>query len=153
MGLQADRQLIDQERIPSGRVFWTGVIAGWAVIAFGIWGAIFESRNVDHRLAVWLVGGLLVHDLVIAPIVFATGMILRRAVPARSRATISAALIVSAIFVVTSIPMLGRFGEREDNPTALPGNYTAGLMVMLAIVWSFTALVMLRAWRRSRSQT
>ena len=152
MGLEADRHLIDPSRIPGGRVFWAGVVVGWAVIAFGIWGAIFEGLNVKPSFVIWLIGGLLVHDLLVAPLVFATGMVLRRALPARYRATVHAALILSAVFVLASIPVLGRFGASEDNPSALPRNYTAGLLIMLAIVWGVTALFLLRAWRTSQEQ-
>lgn len=123
------------------------------MIAFGIWGAIFVGRRIDHGFAIWLIGGLLAHDLVVAPLVFGAGAVLRRTVPEAYRGAVTAALVVSAMFVVASIPVLGRFGARPDNATLLPRDYTTGLLVVLAIVWSATAIVLVRAWRNRSRQT
>ncbi len=154
MGVEADRRLNEAiEAVPGGPVFWGGVLVGWAVIGFGIFGAITIGRRINYSFAIWFLGGLLVHDFLVAPIVFTVGKALRRVVAGRYRAAITAALVVSAFFVVVSIPFLGRFGMRADNATVLPRNYTTGLLVMLAIVWTFTAatIVWTRwAWRRER---
>lgn len=137
-------------RVPGGWLFWCGVLIGWAVMAFGVWGAIYEGRRVDQSLAIWMIGGLVAHDLVAAPLVFLAGATLRRVVGSRYRAAVHAALFVSAMFVVVSVPVLGGFGLRRDNPSVLPRDYATGLLVILAAIWTLTAVVLFMAWRASR---
>jgi hypothetical protein len=152
MGIEADRELeAAKARVPGGPVFWTGVLMGWGAIAFGVVGALNISSDTHPRsLAIWLVGSLLVHDLAIAPAVFVIGRVLRRKVADRFRAALQAVLYLSAVLVVVSIPVIGRFGARRDNPTLLPRDATTGLIVALALIWIGAALLFLVARLRSR---
>ncbi len=130
----------------AGPLFWISAAIGWAVIAWGLRG-IFE-HSLDTRpanLARFVVGGALLHDLIIAPLLIGAGVLLARAVPGRARAVVQGALAISGIVALFSYPLVRGFGLAANNPTSLPHNYTAGLLIVLGVVWAVaTALVVVR---------
>jgi hypothetical protein len=153
MGIEADRHVAPPHD-PRGVVFWGSLVVGWGVMVYGIVGALGIAEDTHPRsLAIWIVGSLVVHDFVIAPSVFIVGGLLRRVVPARVRAGVQAAMFVSAILAVISVPVIGRFGARRDNPSLLPREAGMGLLVALAVVWIVTGVSLAVAWRRSRTAT
>jgi len=130
----------DARPAPSGPLFWASAVAGWAVIAWGLRG-IFQ-HSIDTRpsnLAKFVVGGALLHDLFIAPIVIVAGVLLARAVPGRARAVVQAALAVSGIVALFSYPLVRAYGLAANNPTSLPRNYGANLLIILGVVWAVAA--------------
>jgi hypothetical protein len=95
--------------------------------------------------AIWLVGGVVLHDVVLAPLTIAVVALvaatLRRPVPG----PVATAAVVLASVTVVAIPVLGRFGARADNPTLLDRNYVLGwlglatLTLVVAGVATFAA--------------
>ncbi len=144
-------ELADLARSPRGKLFWAGVIVGWAVISFGVWGVFRDARQTSPaNLGLWLAGSALVHDLLIAPAVFAFARILGRYVPPRPRPFLQAALIITALVAAFAFPFVGGFSRVADgNPSALPGNYAIGFFVVVGAAW---AVIGLLAWRRLRSR-
>ena len=139
-------------RTPGGALFWTAVLVGWAIIAFGIHGALSQSsRTHPHSFAIWIIASLVAHDAVIAPLVFTLGRGLRRALGGPLRVGVQAGLVLTGVFVLISIPIAGGFGLRPDNPTLLPRNYGAGLLIVLVTVWAVAGVVLVRARRRVSS--
>jgi hypothetical protein len=138
----------DDRRRP-GPLFWISAAAGWAVIGFGLRG-IFQ-QSVDTRppdLARFVVGGALLHDLVVAPLVILAGVLVARVVPGRFRAVVQAALVVSGVVALFSYPLVRAYGLAANNPTSLPHNYARNLLVVLGVVWAVAAaaaVVRLRA--------
>jgi hypothetical protein len=64
---------------------------------------------------------------------------------------LQACLFLFGVIFLVSIPVLGRFGQRPDNPTLMPRDYGAGLIVALVAVWlSTTTVFLLIGWRRRR---
>lgn len=90
--------------------------------------------------ALWLAGGVALHDAVIAPLTVVFTVLATRVVPEEWRTRVTVALIVLVTVTVTAIPVLGRFGARPDNPTILPRNYWAGWLVFAAVVVLCTLL-------------
>ena len=134
-----------------GRLFWAGVGIGWALIGFGVVGALRDAaRTNPPELVLWLLGSLVAHDLVIAPATFAVGAALRRSAPRSLLRPLQAALILSGIFVLFSITLLGGWGRDAGNPSILPRNYAAGLLVALAVVWGATSALAVIGWLRRR---
>jgi len=131
-----------------GPAFWVLGLAGWAAMGFAAWGVLAHPGGTDPpNFAVWMVGGALVHDLVIAPIVLLVGVVLRRSIT-RGRAVLQAGLIVSATLCLFSLPVLLGLGGLRDNPTLLPRNEVVGLVALLAVVWlGATAGLVLRRRR------
>lgn len=129
---------------PAGPRFWISAAVGWAVIGWGVYG-IFSNR-VDTRpanLAKFVVGGALLHDLLVAPLVILAGVLLARAVPGRARGPVQAALAVSAIVALFSWPLVRAYGLAAHNPTSLPHNYALNLLVVLGLVWATAGVAVL----------
>lgn len=151
MGLEAEGPLTSRARadLPKGPIFWLAVIAGWSIIGFGVVGGLSEANRTHPRSwAIWLVGCLVVHDFVLAPAVFTIGRVLRRSASGAVRRMLQAALVVSGVLLLLSVPVLGGLGRRADNPTLLPRNYAIGLLVALVATWICTAAVSIIAWVR-----
>jgi hypothetical protein len=100
------------------------------------------------ELAGWVIGAAVVHDLIVAPVVFSVGKMLARATQGFPRAAIQIGLILTGILVVYSIPVLGGFGRLGDNPSLLPREYGVSLAILLAAAWSVTLAAALWGWRR-----
>ena len=133
---------------PGRRTFWICAALGWLVIGYGVWGLLENATrtNPDQWIR-WFAGSLIVHDLVVAPVTFAVGVLVVDRIPLRYRAPFQGGLIASAIIVLTTWPLVRGYGLRADNPSALPNNYLAGLALVLAVVWSAVAVIALRSWR------
>jgi hypothetical protein len=131
-----------------GAGFWVSAVLGWAVIGVGLRG-IFE-KHVDTRpgqLARFVVGGALLHDLFVAPLVILAAVLLARAVPGRLRPFVQAAVVVSAVVALFAYPLVRAYGLAANNPTSLPHNYAANLLVVLAVVAAVAAALALRRLR------
>ena len=99
--------------------------------------------------AIWLASGVVLHDVVLAPLVIGLVAIGARIAPVAARVPAAAALVVLGATTVFAIPVLGRFGERPDNPTLLDRNYTVGWFVLAGLVFLVAAVATLvRARRR-----
>jgi hypothetical protein len=118
-----------------GALFWLTAAAGWAVILWGVRGAL--HHHIDTRpdqLVRFLLGGALVHDLVLAPAVLVVGVLIARRVGGRWRAPLQSALFISATLALFTYPQLRGYGRVLHNPTSLPHNYATNLAVVVAAV-------------------
>ena len=128
----------------AGARFWLSAAAGWLIIGVGVRG-IFQ-HTIDTRpasLARFVVGGALIHDLVVAPLVLLVALGITRAVPRWARSIVQAAVGVTAVLALFSYPLVGAYGRATRNPTSLPHNYTRNLTVVLGIVWAVAAVAVL----------
>jgi len=124
----------------AGPLFWISAVAGWAVIAWGLRGVFQHSLETrPSNLAKFVVGGALLHDLLVAPLIIVAGVLVARAVPSRARAVVQGALAISGIVALFSYPLVRAYGLATNNPTSLPHNYAAGLMIVLGVVWAVAA--------------
>ncbi|MXG91767.1 hypothetical protein [Nocardioides flavescens] len=124
---------------------------GVLVAAYGAW--LLLSRQDAEQLrsaAVWLVAGVVLHDVVLAPVVVVLGLLVSRVVPPVARAPIAAGAIVLGSVTLLAVPVLGRFGERSDNPSLLDRDYTAGWLVLAAVVLVAVVVATLARARRRR---
>jgi len=134
-----------------GPAFWVSAVAGWAIIAVGLRGIL--QHSVDTRpgnLARFVVGGALLHDLVVAPLVIVAAVVVGKAVPGRARAVVQGALVVSAVVALFSYPLVRAYGLAANNPTSLPHDYAANLLAVLGLVWAVAAVLALVRLRRAR---
>ena len=139
---------------PRGVGFWLGFAVGWAMIAAGLVLLVTTGgfgRVVDVGL--WVVGLDLVHDLAFAPVATLVAVAVVALVPRGLRAPVLAAVGASAVVLLVAWPLLGGYGRRADNPTVLPRDYTASVLVVLAVVWILaTGWLAVRAARRARAK-
>lgn len=117
------------------------IVLSLAALACLVWGvalAVDLARRspLDGRsLAGWLIGGPLVHDLVLAPLVGVTGLLLARWARPSWRAPLQVGAAVSGILVLLAVPELWRPFAPAVNPGVADRDYPAGLLIWLAAVW------------------
>lgn len=130
----------------AGRLrFWITAAIGWAVIAWGVVGIV--SNSLDTRpanLARFVVGGALLHDLLVAPLAILAGVLLTRTVPARARAPVQAALAITALVALFAFPLVRGYGLAANNPTSLPHNYGLNLAIILGVIWAVAGVATFR---------
>lgn len=110
------------------------LVLGAALVGYGGW--LLVSRQHPAALLQvlgWLAAGVLLHDLVLAPLVAGLGRLWPR-VPRTAAVAGTAVLVVLGPVTLVAIPVLGRFGARPDDPTLLPRDYTAGWFVVATVV-------------------
>jgi hypothetical protein len=113
-------------------------VSGLALLAYGAvlsW-EFASSRTVNAvQGAAWFVGGPLVHDGIVAPVVGVVGLLLTRFVPAAWRAPVAAGVVLSAVLTLLAIPLLWRPFGVVTNPGLHDRDYGIGLAVALGVVW------------------
>jgi hypothetical protein len=111
-------------------------------VVLGLFGAHqLVSLGLNNLIGcvIWLIGGVLLHDGVLAFITLAVvggGALL---LPQRLKAPFAAAFLVLSTVTLTALPVLGRFGARADNPTLLDRNYLVGWLAFASLVVVATA--------------
>jgi hypothetical protein len=138
---------------PPAWVLVAALVAGWTVIAFGAHAALHDAADAHPvALAVHVIAFDLVHDLVIAPLLFAAAWLIGRAVPRVARGPVRAAAAASALYIGIAYPLIRRWGRRPTNSSTLPLNYGVNLTIVLTVVWAVAALVIVhRILRRGAS--
>jgi hypothetical protein len=134
-----------------GKLFWLGTAAGWAIILYGLRGVFHHSLDTRPAQLVrfWL-GGALAHDLLLAPAVLGIGVILTRVVPGHRRAAVQRALIICGPMALFAYPQIRGYGHALHNPTSLPHNYTANLLVVTgAVVAAVIAMGLIHRRRKA----
>jgi hypothetical protein len=122
----------------SGWRWWIGLTIGGAVGLFGLGGLLTDAaKTMPVVWLKWLVGLLLVHDIVLAPLVHLAGRGLRDRAPEAWRWPLQLGLVTSGVLVVASVPVLVGVGRRTQpgNVSVLPGDYPLALAGVLAVVW------------------
>jgi hypothetical protein len=120
-------------------------------MAYGIYGLFHASGQTQPSQWIrWFVGGLVVHDFFIAPVVFLIAIVLVRRVPQPWKAPLQGALIASGILTLTAWPYVAGYGKRPDNQTLLPNDYGPGLLALVALVWAIAVAAALWRYRAQR---
>jgi hypothetical protein len=142
---------------PAGGGPWLGAVrvlltaAGLTAIGYGLHGLVIDRRATNPSNAVrWLVGGILVHDLLIVPVTAAVGLGLTVLVRAPYRAVLQGALLVSGAVTLATLPLWRGYGGPADNPTVNPLPYGRNLVIVLGLVWLAAALIIVARAVRSR---
>lgn len=110
------------------------VLAGLALGMFGAFSLLRLGLSNLVWSVVWLAGGVLGHDLLLAGVglgLLAVGTLL---LPGWARGPAAAGLVVLGTVTVMAIPVLGRFGALPDNPSLLDRSYGVGWLVVAGIV-------------------
>ncbi|MEU2448503.1 hypothetical protein ABZ605_00320 [Streptomyces sp. NPDC012765] len=108
---------------------------GLVVTAFG--GFLLVREPGPWRIALWLAGGVLVHDALVAPLVIAVAA-LAAAAGVRLRGVPRAALIVAGSLTVIALPPLLR-PSGVANATVLPLDYPRNWLLSMAVLAALTA--------------
>ena len=125
-------------------------VLGVAVAAYGAWLLLQEDLSDLVDTAVWLAGGVVLHDFLLVPLTLLIGVALIRLLPANLRAPVAGGLVVLGTVTLMAVPVLGGWGANADNPTILDRNYTAGWLVVAGVTMLVVVLtIALRRGGRS----
>lgn len=114
---------------------------GTVVLAVGVVGFLENAgQTVPGNWAKYFVGGLALHDAVLAPLTALAGVVLARVVPPRARPPIQAGAVVSAALVLLALPAATGNGANPLEPSLLPRDYTGNLLALLGAVWALVAV-------------
>lgn len=129
----------------------------------GIGGLVLLADVSPRRyigILTWFAGALILHDGIIAPITFGTGLIMKkigRPIP-RARLVVilgilQGAIVVGAIVFMIVFPQIVKQGIGTPNPTVLPLDYTTNLLAFYAVLVVITgAAIALYASASARRQ-
>lgn len=109
------------------------IACGFLAAAYGAWSLLGEDPRDLLDAALWLAGGVVLHDFVLAPLVLVLALAVRRWLPEGWRTPVVVASIALGSTTLVAIPVLGRFGARPDNPSLLDRPYLAGWLALLAL--------------------
>lgn len=125
-------------------------------VALGLWGLWLLLGTADVadliNIAFWLGGGIIAHDVLIAAVTIGMAALVGHVLPEAARAPATMGLVVLGAVTLVAIPVLGRFGAREDNPTLLDRNYIAGYLLIVAVVVASVTVASIIRSRRSTMQ-
>ena len=127
------------------------VVLGLVIAGYG---AVLLWENppvIIIRILVWALVGIVLHDLLFAPVCVALGFAARRLIPGKWWPPIGIAALCSVVLVLLAVPVYSKPGMRPDNMTVLDRDYPLGLWISLAIVWGCAALyISAPYWRALR---
>lgn len=129
----------------------TSIIRRWqiALIAVGLAllaiGGLVLLADVSPRryigILVWFAGAIVIHDGIIAPIVFGGSLLMRKAGRAISPrrlvvilGIVQGAIVVGAIVFMIVFPQIVKQGIGTPNPTVLPLDYTVNLIAFYVVL-------------------
>ena len=90
---------------------------GVAGATYGLWLMLGLGLGQVAGVLGWVVGGIVVHDGFVAPVVVVIGVAVAVRAPAW-RAPLLWTVVVLGPLTLVAVPVLGRFGARPDNPTS-----------------------------------
>lgn len=126
-------------------------VLGLAGMGWGVWCGlelVDGSVPTGVELAAWLVGGPVLHDLVLAPVAGGLGWLLARRLGPAWSTPVRAGATVTGVLGLLAVPLLWRVHSGPDNAGPPDRNYLAGLAAALAVVWLLVLLTGLRTTAR-----
>lgn len=125
---------------------------GALAAAYGGWLLLGEDGAGLVSTGLWMAGGVVLHDVVLAPLVILLGVLVtRRLVPSAARAPLVVGAVVVGVLTLVAVPVLGRFGRSPGNETLLDRDYGAGWLLVTGITLA-VVLVATVLSARSRSR-
>lgn len=122
-------------------------VLGVAGAAWGAWLLLGTDPSGIVSTVLWAGGAVVVHDLLLAPLVAAVGVLVVRATPAAARRGVLAVLAGWAVVTLAVANVLSGQGGKPDNPTLLTGDYLPWWLVLTALTGAVVAALVVRARR------
>ncbi len=126
--------------------------AGVVLVLVGVWHLLGTDLPDLVNLALWLAGGVALHDAVIAPLVVLLGFVVLPWLPSWSRAPAVVGFVVLLPITLLAVPAIGRFGAREDVPSLLNRPYGVLWLVFAVLVVLVVVAAALVRRRRTTSE-
>ena len=106
---------------------------GAAATAYGVWLLVDRQPGQLAGVGLWVAGGIVAHDGLLAPLVVAAGVAVAVRGPASLRTPLLWAVVVLGPLTLIAVPVLGRFGAKTDNPTLLDRPYWLGYVAVVGL--------------------
>ncbi len=122
-------------------------------VAGGLWGLWLMHDFTTSQLlsvATFLVGGVILHDAIIAPVTVGVGVAAARLLPGHFRAAAGIGFLLWGTLTLAFFNVLSGQGGKPDNDTVLNRPYAVSWLVMTAVL---AAAVVVAAVRRRRAAT
>jgi hypothetical protein len=130
------------------------VAIGLGFLGIGAYALLSQvALNTLPNLFLWLVGGLFLHDAILAPIVAIIGFFLSKSLAEGTRHIVEGGLIVAGVISLIALPVVISGGKTESNPSLLPLDYSRNLLVALVIIGALTGLLVVLQLLRHRAST
>ncbi|MEP6697208.1 MAG: hypothetical protein ABJA34_10055 [Pseudonocardiales bacterium] len=131
------------------------IAIGTAGVALGLFGVyrLFTQVPLDNlfALARWLIGAVILHDLILSPLVVGAGWAISRVVPSPGRGFVQAGLIIAGLITVIAIPMIYREDTHPRSKAILQQDYSRNLAILLGIIAGVALLAYAARVARDRS--
>lgn len=122
--------------------------SGVVLVLVGLWHLLGRAPSDLADVVLWLAGGVVAHDAVIAPLVV-VGVLAVPRLPVWSRTAVVAGLVVLLSVTLGAVPVLGRFGAKADDPGLLNRHYLLPWLLFAALVLVAVGVAALVRRRRS----
>jgi hypothetical protein len=125
--------------------------AGTLIMLYAVAGALFDGDVNKVGVPAFLIAVIVLHDGVFMPVVHGAGALINRLVAPRWRPTVQVAALVSVAVSLVALPFVVGAGRDPANPSALPGPYGGGLLLIVGLIWGVAlARKGFARWRRRR---
>lgn len=128
------------------------VVVGVLVIAFGASVLVTTVRpNRIWGLATWLLGAVILHDAILSPFVVGVGLLLRRTgrtLRAWALVVVQAVVVLGSVLALVVLPEIAAKEHGQKNPTVLPFDYGARLLLVEGVLLLVVVAVLVVAARR-----
>ena len=125
----------DRPPLRPGPVAWLVIIGGFSVMAWALLGVFREhERTAPASWFTWVIGGAVLHDVVLLPLVLLVGTTFAAISRPGVRSALRWSVAVGAVVTLASIPVLARFGARSDNPSLLPLPYVRNIVILWCVL-------------------
>ncbi|MFJ3383582.1 MULTISPECIES: hypothetical protein [unclassified Curtobacterium] len=130
------------------------VVLGVLVLAFGAYVMVTTVKpNRIGGLATWLLGAVILHDAILSPFVVLVGLGLRRAgraLHAWVLVVVQGAIVLGSVLALVVIPEIGAKHHGAKNPTVVPFDYGARLLVVEGVLLLVVIAALVVGWRTAR---
>ncbi len=111
------------------------LLAAGGLVVIGAGASVLVGKPLPSlvSIAIFLAGGVIAHDALIAPVTVAGGAAARRLLPPAYLAPLVVAVVLVGTLTVASIPVLFGVNESPTNQTLLDRPYLLSWLVVLAV--------------------
>jgi hypothetical protein len=128
----------------------TGAL-GVVAAVWGVWLLHDDGFDRLRSATLWLAGGIVLHDFVLAPLVVVVGVLAARVLPKHHRPVAAVAFLVWGTITVAVANVLSGLGGKPGMDSLLHRPYLTSWLVLTALVWGGAVVVGLIRARRRRT--
>jgi len=134
------------------------ILAALPVGWFGL-SLLWDMSTTDKiSIALWLIGGLIAHDAIVAPVCIAAGHGVKAVLPQRWWPPVLAGASATLLFLLLALPVLYPRSASMAAPgddqsgTILDRPYGLGLAVAVLVIWALVVVLIVRSRSVSASE-